>query len=261
MTAIGRTDAEAVVVTVAGQVHEIRINRPEKRNALNAVAREGLFSAFRAAQADPACRVVIVTGTGDTSFCAGADLVEMSRTGLTVPPRDFTPRLGVNVQLDKPVIAAVNGAAYAGGFLLAQMADLCVAAENATFAITEARWGRGAPWAVPLIDMIPRRAMNELLLTALPISARRAAEIGLVNDVVPLPRLMDRARELAQTICRNAPLTVAAHLKMVKLAGEMGVTAAEAVADELFRPVYESRDAQEGPAAFRERRQPVWECR
>ncbi|WP_181779293.1 enoyl-CoA hydratase/isomerase family protein [Pseudonocardia pini] len=253
--------SEEIVVTVEGRVHEIRINRPEKRNALNRAAREGLFAAFRAAQADDTCRAVIVTGTGDVSFCAGADLVEMSRTGLTVPPKDFTPRLGTNVQLDKPVIAAVNGAAFAGGFLLAQMADLCVASENASFAITEAKWGRGAPWAIPLADMIPRRALNELLLTALPVTARRAEVLGLVNDVVPADRLLPRARELAQAICRNAPLTIAAHLKMVKLSGEMGRVAAEAVADELFRSVYESRDAQEGPAAFRERREPVWQGR
>jgi enoyl-CoA hydratase/carnithine racemase len=253
--------SDEIVVSVEGRVHEIRINRPEKRNALNRAAREGLFAAFRAAQADDTCRAVIVTGTGDVSFCAGADLVEMSRTGLTVPPKDFTPRLGTNVQLDKPVIAAVNGTAFAGGFLLAQMADLCVASENASFAITEAKWGRGAPWAIPLADMIPRRALNELLLTALPVSARRAEALGLVNDVVPADRLLPRARELAQAICRNAPLTIAAHLKMVKLSGEMGRAAAEAVADELFRSVYESRDAQEGPAAFRERREPVWQGR
>jgi enoyl-CoA hydratase len=252
---------DEIVVTVTDGTHEIRINRPEKRNALNRAAREGLFAAFRAAQADDRCRAVIVTGTGDRSFCAGADLSEMAATGLTVPPRDFTPRLGINVQLDKPVIAAVNGAAYAGGFLLAQMADLCIASEHATFAISEARWGRGAPWATPLAGMLPRRVMAELLLTAQPISAHRAGELGLVNQVVPHDKLLDQAHELAAVICRNAPLTVGAHLRMVRTSGDIGESAAEAVADEMFRHVYTSRDAQEGPAAFRERREPVWEGR
>lgn len=250
---------EQLVVERRAAVYEITINRPEQRNALNAEVREGLFKAFRAAQADDACRVVIVTGAGERSFSAGADLKEMARLNLKVPPRDFTPRLGRNVHLDKPVIAAVNGAAYAGGFLLAQMADLCVASTTASFCIAEAKWGRGAPWSTPLASMLPRRVYTELLVLAEPISARRAYELGLVNRLVEPTDLMTEARAMADRICANAPLTIRGHLDVVKLAYETGERAAEEAADAIFAPIYNSLDAAEGPAAFREGRKPRWQ--
>src|SRR5204863_8880252 len=135
---------------------------------------------------------------------AGGDLKEMAETELKVPPPDFLPYLNRNFPLDKPVIAAVNGAALAGGFLLAQMCDLCIAADHARFGITEARWGRGAPWGAPLPWLIPPRVAMELLVTAEPISARRAYEVGLVNQVVPGPDLRTAAREMAARIAANA---------------------------------------------------------
>lgn len=239
----------------------ITINRPEKRNALNAPARAALFTAFRDAEADDKVRAVIVTGAGDKSFCSGADLTEMANNGTQLPGKDFTPILRKNVTLTKPTIAAVNGTAFAGGFLLAQMCDLCVAAEGAQFAITEAKWGRGAPWSTPLSTMIPQRIWHELLMTAAPISARRMYEVGFVNRVVPREALLDEAIALASTIVENAPLTIAAGLQAVYLAAEMGVTAAEVAADAVFAGVYASEDAQEGPLAFREKRQPMWKNR
>ncbi|GAA1936340.1 enoyl-CoA hydratase/isomerase family protein [Nocardioides hwasunensis] len=253
--------SDALIVERRGQVHEITINRPEQRNALNEEVRNGLFDAFRAAQEDPTCRVVIVTGAGDRAFSAGADLKELAELGITDPGPDFTPRLGRNVQLDKPVIAAVNGAAYAGGFLLAQMADLCVASTNASFCIAEARVGRGAPWSTKLAGLLPRRVYVELLVLADPISAQRAYELGFVNRLVEPDALMGAARELATRICANAPLTVAGHLQVVDLAYRMDEHAAEDAANEVFAPIYHSEDAQEGPRAFRERRAPVWKGR
>ena len=101
--------------------------------------------------------------------------------------RGFLPIIGQGLDVTKPTIAAVNGVAYAGGFLFAQMCDLCLAAEHATFGITEARVGRGMPWAAPLVGMVQQRALMELLLTGEPISAQRAHEIGFVNHVVPRP--------------------------------------------------------------------------
>ncbi|MFT4011736.1 MAG: enoyl-CoA hydratase-related protein [Nocardioidaceae bacterium] len=249
----------ALLVERRGPVHEITINRPDQRNALNAEVREGLFAAFRAAQADAECRVVILTGAGTRAFSAGADLKEMSELGITVPGPDFTPRLGRNVRLDKPVIAAVNGAAYAGGFLLAQMADLCVASTEATFCIAEAKWSRGAPWSTRLAGMLPRRIYVELMIMAQPISAQRAYDLGMVNRLAEPEHLMDAAREMAEVICQNAPLTVAGHLEVVKLAYALDEAAAEAAADRLFEPIYNSHDAQEGPRAFREGRKPVWQ--
>src|SRR6185295_14141985 len=106
------------------------------------------------------------------------------------------------VHVSKPVIAAVNGVAYAGGWLLAQMCDLCIASEEASFAITEPKVGRGVPWATPLIHMLPQRIMMELLLTAAPLGARRACELGYVNAVVPSEDLRGAALQMASTIVR-----------------------------------------------------------
>jgi enoyl-CoA hydratase/carnithine racemase len=149
----------------------------------------------------------------------------------------------------------------AGGFLLVQMCDLVVASSTATFAITEAMRGRGTPWAVPLTKQIPRRIMTELLIAAEPISAQRCYELGFINAVVEPVELMARARTLARRIAKNAPLTVRVSLKMMRLADEMGVSVAELAADEIFKEVYLSEDAQEGPRAFKEKREPVWRGR
>jgi enoyl-CoA hydratase/carnithine racemase len=182
----------------------------------------------------------------------------MAEQKLGVLPRGFLPILGDNVYVSKPVIAAVNGAAFAGGWLLAQMCDLCIASTTARFGITEAKVGRGMAWAVPLIHMIPQRIMMEILVTGQPIGAQRAYEIGFVNHVVEPAQLMPRALDMARQIAENAPLTVAAAKEIVQPASEMGRTAALRAATHAFDHVYRSADAQEGPAAFREKRKPRW---
>lgn len=243
---------------VVGGVAWMTINRPEARNSLSRAVRQGLFDGFARFADDGDAAVLVLTGAGDAAFCAGGDLKEMAETALQVPGPDFLPYLGRTVKLDKPVIAAVNGVAYGGGFLLAQMCDLCIAAEHARFAITEARWGRGAPWAAPLPWLIPPRVAMEMLLTAEAIDARRAYEIGLVNRVVPAGDLRDTAQALAARIAGNAPLSVRAGKALVYAAAETGWSAALDEGDRLFEPVYLSDDAQEGPRAFREGRQPAW---
>jgi len=253
--------AEAVLYEQDGPVAWLTINRPEARNALNQAVRSGLWDGFRRFAADEASAVLVLTGAGEEAFCAGADLKEMAELKLEVPPPDFAPYLGRNIRMPKPVIAAVNGAAFAGGFLLAQMCDLCVAAEHARFAITEARWGRGAPWGAPLPWLIPPRVALELLMTADPIDAARAFEIGLVNRVVPAVQLRETAQALALRIAGNAPLSVRASKAMVYAAAELGFQAALDEGDRLFEPVYKSEDAQEGPRAFREKRAPRWRGR
>jgi enoyl-CoA hydratase/carnithine racemase len=185
----------------------------------------------------------------------------MAALGMTVPPRDMAPQLGRNLQVTKPVIAAVNGVAFGGGFLLTQMCDLCVAASSARFGITEARWGRGAPWAAPLPWLVPPRVALELLLTAEPIGARRAYEVGLVNRVVPDAALREEAGRLAATVAANAPLSVRAAKAMVHAAAGRDLDEALDEGWRLFEPVYLSEDAQEGPRAFLEKRPPVWKGR
>jgi enoyl-CoA hydratase/carnithine racemase len=253
--------ADAILYENRGRVAVITINRPESRNAINRGVREGLAMAWERFEKDADARVAILTGAGDKAFCAGADLKEMAQTKLGSLPRNFMPTLNVNIHVTKPVIAAVNGAAYAGGWALVQMCDIVVASESARFAITEAKVGRGMPWAVPLTHMIPQKVLLEILLTGDPISAQRAYEIGFVNHVVPAEQLMTKALAIATTIAENAPLTVAAAKEMVYMATDTGRMAGLEAARHLFDHVYRSEDAQEGPRAFAEKRKPQWKGR
>ncbi|HTT51899.1 MAG TPA: enoyl-CoA hydratase-related protein [Streptosporangiaceae bacterium] len=239
----------------------LTINRPEARNALNKAVRDGLWDGVRAFNADGDARVLVLTGAGDQAFCAGGDLKEMASEALQVPPPDFLPQFGRNIEVPKPVIAAVNGVAYAGGFALAQQCDLCLAAEHAKFAITEVKVGRGAPWAAPLPWLIPPRVAMQILLTGDPISAPRAHQIGLVNDVVPAAGLQAAAQRLAERIAANAPLSVLAAKRTVRLVTEQPLSAAFETAEQIWAPVYRSEDAQEGPAAFAGHRPPAWQGR
>ena len=243
-----------------GPVAWVTIDRPDARNALDRAVRTGLFDAVARFNGDDAA-VLVLTGTGDQAFCAGGDLKEMADLGLEVPPPDFLPIFGRNVTVEKPTIAAVNGVAFAGGFLLAQMCDLCVAADHARFAITEPKVGRGAPWAMPLPWLVPPRVALELLLTAAPIDAARAYEVGLVNRVVAGAELHAVVQELAETIAANAPLSVRAAKEMVYRAAVGRSDDDVAAADAIWEPVYRSEDAQEGPRAFAERRAPRWKGR
>jgi enoyl-CoA hydratase len=236
----------------------LTINRPESRNCLSLEVRQGLFAAWARFEADPNARIAILTGAGPKAFCAGGDLKEMVETGLKVPPRDMFPVPYETLKLSKPTIAAVNGVAFAGGWMIAQGCDLCVASTSASFAITEVKVGRGSPWAAPLIHMIPQRIMMEIILTGKPISASRAYEIGLVNRLAEPDALMDVAITLAQEVLEGAPLSVQAGRESVMLATEMGRSAALDAAWAAHEMAYNSDDAQEGPRAFSEKRKPMW---
>jgi enoyl-CoA hydratase/carnithine racemase len=252
---------DAVTYELRGPVAWLTINRPESRNALGKAVRDGLYAGTRRFNEDADAKVLVLTGAGDKAFCAGGDLKEMADDALTVPPPDFVPQFGRNIQVDKPTIAAVNGVAYAGGFLLAQSCDLCVAVDTARFAISEVRVGRGAPWATPLPWLIPPRIAMQILLTGDPLDAARAREIGLVNEVVPAEELVDTTQRLAERIAANAPLSVLAAKRTVRLIAEHPLADAFVEAERIWAPVYHSEDAQEGPAAFRDKRTPVWKGR
>ena len=239
----------------------ITLNRPDNRNALSPDIRAGLFAAWDRFERDAKLRVAILTGAGDKAFCAGGDLKEMVERKLAVPPRDMFPVPGDNIELTKPTIAAVNGVAFAGGWMIAQACDLCVASTRAQFAITEVKVGRSSPWAAPLIHMLPQRIMMEIVLTGKPITAQRAYEVGLVNRIVEPDQLMKAALELAAEITDGAPLSVRAAREMVYLSTEMGRTAALRAARHSSEGAYQSEDAQEGPKAFSEKRRPQWKGR
>lgn len=239
----------------------ITINRPDQRNALTLEVREGLFAAWDRFEHDDHLRIAILTGAGEQAFCAGGDLKEMVDKGLQIPPRDMFPVPYESIDLSKPTIAAVNGAAFAGGWMISQACDLCVASTAAKFGITEVKVGRGSPWAAPLIHMIPQRIMMEIILTGKPITAQRAYEIGLVNRLAAPTDLMHAAIALAHEVLEGAPLSVKAGRETVMLATEMGRSAALKAAHAAHELTYTSQDAQEGPRAFAERRKPKWKGR
>ena len=253
--------SDDVLYEVGEGVAWVTINRPAARNALNASVRIGLKEAFQRFNEDDSAAVLVLTGAGDKAFCAGGDLKEMAETQLQIPPPDYVAQPNRTIRMEKPVIAAVNGIAFGGGFLLAQSADLVVAADSAKFGVTEARLGRGAPWAAPLPWLIPPRIAMEMLVTAEPVSAQRAYEVGLVNHVVPLAELRERTAAFAARIVANAPLSVRAGKAMVYAVAEHPRSQAFDEAERIWEPAYLSHDAQEGPRAFREKRSPVWQGR
>ena len=253
---------DAVRYDVTGDgIAVLTIDRPEQRNALSKEVRDGLRAVWARFDSDDRARVAILTGAGDKAFCAGGDLKEMVETGLKTPPRDMFPVPYENIALSKPTIAAVNGVAFAGGWMIAQGCDLCVASTEAKFAITEVKVGRGSPWSTPLIHMIPQRIYMEIVLTGKPISARRAYEIGLVNRLAEPDKTLDVALELAREVIEGAPLSVDAARRTVMLATEMGRSAALDAGYAAHETAYNSDDAQEGPRAFSEKRKPVWKGR
>ncbi len=249
-----------------GHVLIVTINRPEARNAVNAAVHIGVGTALEEAEADPEIRVVVITGAGEKSFCAGADLVALSR-GESLYPSDKAQQAGmVSHPISKPIIAAVNGFAFGGGCEIALMSDIIVAADHAQFGLPEVKVGlfAAAGGAFRLAQQIPRKLAMEYMLTGDPIPAARAAEFGLVNHVVPLADLLPTAIALAEKIAANAPLSVQAS-KRVALGIDEGRIAADA-------PFWEhntrergvlmrSEDAREGPLAFAQKRKPEWKAR
>ncbi|GAA1863657.1 enoyl-CoA hydratase-related protein [Pseudonocardia ailaonensis] len=247
----------SVTYEVVDGVAWLTIDRPEARNALSREVCDGLWEGTHRFVADGSAAVLVLTGAGDRAFCAGGDLKEMAATSLEIPPPDFLPQFGRNVDVPKPTIAAVNGVAYGGGFLLAQQCDLVVAADRARFAVSEVKVGRGSPWAAPLSWLVPPRIAMEILLTGDPFDAHRAQAYGLVNHVVPAGELRAHTQALAERIAANAPLSVKAAKRTAYLSRPDVYDRAE----EIWAPVYLSQDAQEGPAAFRDKRTPIWKGR
>lgn len=253
-----QTPAEILFET-RGPCALITINRPEQRNAINTATATQLEEAFKRFDSDPQLRVAVLTGAGDKAFSAGRDLKEIAaRADQPMPP---LPILGENMHVSKPVIAAVNGAAIAGGWVFAQMCDLCVAADSATFGITEPKVGRGVAWSPPLIHMIGSRLALELMLTGRTISAQRAYEIGFVNRIVARADLIEASLAIADEIVQCAPLSVIAVRQVVRHAMNMGLDAALEVGKQVCAPLYASADAREGAIAFKERRKPRWQGR
>jgi enoyl-CoA hydratase len=244
-----------------GNTEILTINRPEARNAVNGAVSRAFAAAFEELEKDDDCAVVIVTGAGDKAFSAGMDLKAFT-AGEADQIMNAPGGFGGLVQRDfpKPIIAAVNGSALAGGCEMMLSCDLVVAAEHATFGIPEVK--RGLMAAAGALIRLPKRlplgVALELALTGDPIDATRAYQLGLVNRVVPAASLMDEALALAEVIAENAPLAVRTTKRVLKTAGELPEAEGWKVNDAAVPIVFGSKDAQEGPIAFAEKRKPRW---
>lgn len=251
-----------------GNVLLVTIDRPEVRNAVNSEVSTLLGRALHEADSDPEIRVVVLTGAGEQSFCAGADLKAVSRGEDIFPTENrqwgFAGMTEHHVSV--PIIAAVNGTALGGGCELALASDLVVAADHAVFGLPEVRRGliAAAGGAFRLPGQLPHRVAMEMILTGEPITAARAHELHLINRVVPADQLLDSALELADVIATNAPLSVQAS-KRIALGIRDGARPDEAeqwrINNAEMIAVMTSADAVEGPLAFAEKRAPVWKAR
>ncbi|MFV8050140.1 crotonase/enoyl-CoA hydratase family protein [Mycobacterium sp. 48b] len=263
------TDTEAgALVEKRGNVLLITINRPEARNAINASVSIAVGDALEQAQNDPEIRAVVLTGSGDKSFCAGADLKAISRGENLFHPDH--PEYGfagyVSHFIDKPTIAAVNGTALGGGTELALASDLIVAEENAKFGLPEVKRGliAGAGGVFRIAEQLPRKVANELLFTGEPMSSADALRWGLINQVVPDGTVVDAALKLAERITGNAPLAVQASKRVAYGVDEGVVTGDKAGwkrTNREFSTLLQTEDAKEGPLAFAQKREPVWKAK
>jgi crotonobetainyl-CoA hydratase len=251
-----------------GNVLVITINRPEARNAVNAAVSIAVGDALEEAQNDPDVRAVVITGAGEKSFCAGADLKAISRReNLYHPEHGEWGFAGyVHHFIDKPTIAAVNGTAFGGGTELALASDLVVADERAMFGLPEVKRGliAAAGGVFRIADQLPRKVAMELLMTGDPLTAQDALQWGLINQVVAAGTVLDAALALAARVTVNAPLSVQASKRIAYGVDDGVITGDEAGWERTtreMRVLIRSEDAKEGPLAFAEKREPVWKAR
>lgn len=253
-----------------GQTLIVTLNRPERFNALSGAMLVHMYDAFVEASTNDDVRVIIVTGAGG-NFCSGADLRAMSGdAGKDDPDAEYVKKRQAEVKdlhwkallrsyrPTKPIIAAVEGVAIAGGTEILQGMDIRVAGESARFGVSEAKWSlypMGGS-AVRLRRQIPYTHAAEILLTGKHLTANEALDIGLIGHVVPDGQALDKAKEIAATICANGPLAVEAILRTLHETD--GMTEQEALDHEYSYGwnVFASEDAKEGPKAFAEKRTP-----
>ncbi|CAL8981367.1 Enoyl-CoA-hydratase [Rhodoplanes serenus] len=253
---------ESVLFEVADGLATITLNRPERRNALSVAAADRLHDLWDEIDCRREIRAVVLTAAPCGTFCAGMDLKEASEIAargidvLNLVRDPFHERMR---RVRVPIVAAMTGHFAAGGFMLSLNADLRVGLAGTTGGITEAKRGRGSPWAMPLLWQMAQPIVMEMVLTGEPQTVERLHALGFVNYVEPtVEAVRARADRLARTILANAPLSVAAGKESILRTMSLGCDAGLAEAKRIYGRVYASRDAQEGPRAFAEKRAPVW---
>ena len=256
---------ETVLYEKRDNVAIITLNRPDALNSINRQLRRDLGEAITRFDEEQDAFVAIITGAG-RAFCAGRDLKERAEDNA----QGVQARAADSMSRDqpfmwprtwKPMIAAVNGYALAGGWSIAQMCDLRIAAEDAHLGITETKWSLLPPFGTVLPKSVPLAAVLELVFTAQPITAQRAYDIGFVNKVVPGERLMSEAMTLAEQIAENAPLAVQAFKELAYRGQNMSTEEISALTYETYDKLLTTEDSKEGPKAFAEKRKPRWQGR
>ena len=250
-----------------GRIAYMTLNRPEVLNAIDPET-GALIGRYRAEfQNDPECWVMIMTGTGEKAFSTGMDLKARAAADAKGEPIQATTgetimwdSVNANRQITKPIIAAINGYCVAGGLETALGCDIRIAAEHARFGLFEVKRGitPAGPGMVLLPRVIPLSEALYILMTGDTIDTQRALRIGLIQEVVPLAKLMPRAKEIAEMICSNGPLAVRAVKQAAVVGADLPLREACDFAQSLFNQVFESEDAKEGPRAFAEGRPPVY---
>lgn len=258
----------SVSFNVDDHIARVTIDRPERRNAVDAATADRLEEIWQSIEANADVRVVILTGSGDKAFCAGADLKAggEEKSGLEYwahARRDGFGGLSLRKSLHVPVIARVNGVAVGGGFEMVLGCDIVIAADHATFGLPEARVGRmpldGGMILLP--RLIPEKLAMGMLLTGKRISASEAEQYGLVNEVVPAAKLDETVDAWAAQIVECAPLSVKAIKECVKETLDLPVSEALARKLPALVAALESEDSEEGLRAFQEKRTPQWRGR
>jgi enoyl-CoA hydratase len=250
-----------VLAAVADGIMTVTINRPEAKNAINRGVAEGIAAAMDDLDRNPAIRLGILTGANN-SFCSGMDLKAYARgESPFVDGRGFGGLCATPPQ--KPLIAAVEGFALAGGFELAIACDLIVAADNARFGIPEVKVGliAAAGGLLRTSRQIPRRIAMELALTGEFISAQRAYDLGLINRVVGAGSALEAALTLARTIAANGPLAVATSKRVIVESQDWPADGMFEKQEPFMQMIMQSKDSIEGAKAFAEKRAPNWQGR
>ncbi len=257
--------SETVLYEKRGNIVIMTLNRPDSLNAINRQLRQELSEAITRFDQEEDSYVGIITGAG-RAFCAGRDLKERASDnaeGAQARARDsmYPDRPYMWPQTWKPLIAAVNGYALAGGWSIAQMCDLRIAAEDAQLGISETKWSLLPPFGTILPKMIPLSAVLELVMTAQPVSAQRAYEMGFLNKVVPADRLMEETLTMAGQIAENAPLAVQYFKELAYRGLNMSTQDISSLTYHMYDQLLTTEDSKEGPRAFAEKRKPQWKGR
>src|SRR5579885_190985 len=266
----------ALLFEKRGHIAYITFNRPEVHNSFNPETLVRLSDAWEEVNRNDEIRVAIVSGAGEAAFSAGADLGRLTPlfTGARKPEDEWDQRLLANrrygdmallrnYDVDKPIVAAINGFCIAGGMELIQATDIRIAAEHASFGLQEVKWAiiPAAGSLARLQRQIPYCKAMEILLTGNRINAQEAWRLGLVNYVVPQAQLLSKAEEMAETIAANGPIAVRKIKEAVRRTSGRPLEDAFAIENECAREVMRSEDAKEGPRAFIEKRKPVYRGR